>query len=151
MSELITNRMGNYKIDQVSIETKIDYEQIIDFFYANINKIERFLTKKDNYSNDLINGIKNKKIIFPINKPIEYYILKNKENLKKVCNYLLFRYKFYLAGHNKTNFGYPPYLLIEPVSACNLRCPFCFQIDKSFTRKPYMGVMNYDLFKKIVE
>ena len=28
------------------------------------------------------------------------------------------------------------YLLIEPVSTCNLRCPFCFQTDKTFTKKP---------------
>ena len=51
MSELITNNLGNNNtIDQVSIETKIDYEQILDFFYVNVNKIEKFLTKKDNYS-----------------------------------------------------------------------------------------------------
>ena len=27
----------------------------------------------------------------------------------------------------------------------------CFQIDKSFTRKPYMGIMKWDLFKKVVD
>ena len=43
------------------------------------------------------------------------------------------------------------YLLIEPVSTCNLRCPFCFQTDKSFTRKPYMGLMKFELFKKILD
>ena len=51
----------------------------------------------------------------------------------------------------KINLGFPPYLLIEPVSSCNLRCPFCFQIDKSFTRKPYMGVIDFEFFKKIVD
>ena len=27
----------------------------------------------------------------------------------------------------------------------------CFQIDKSFTRKPFMGVMNLDFYKKIID
>tara|TARA_R110000824_G_scaffold394629_1_gene594605 strand:- start:104 stop:877 length:774 start_codon:yes stop_codon:yes gene_type:complete len=27
----------------------------------------------------------------------------------------------------------------------------CFQIDKTFTTKPFMGVMNMDLFKKIID
>ena len=51
----------------------------------------------------------------------------------------------------KITFEVPLYLLIEPVSTCNLRCPFCFQVDKTFTRKPYMGTMNIDLFKKIID
>ena len=27
----------------------------------------------------------------------------------------------------------------------------CFQIDKTFTRKPFMGVMKWDLFTKVVD
>ena len=27
----------------------------------------------------------------------------------------------------------------------------CFQIDKSFTRKPFIGVMNLDFYKKIID
>ena len=82
---------------------------------------------------------------------MELFILKNRLDINKVIKYLSFRYKFYLAGKNKINLGYPPYLLIEPVSACNLRCPFCFQTVKSFTRKPFMGVMDFDFFKNIVD
>ena len=43
----------------------------------------------------------------------------------------------------KNKFIFTSYLLVEPVSTCNLRCPFCFQSDKSFTKKPYMGVMDF--------
>ena len=64
---------------------------------------------------------------------------------------MVFRYKFLKCGREKINLGYPPYLLIEPVSTCNLRCPFCFQTDKTFTKKPYMGVMNFELFRKAVD
>ena len=56
-----------------------------------------------------------------------------------------------LISLKKLNTDYPPYLLIEPVSTCNLRCPFCFQTDKTFTKKPFMGVMDIEFFKKIVD
>ena len=46
---------------------------------------------------------------------------------------------------------FPVYMLIEPVSACNLRCVMCFQIDKTFTKKPYMGTMSLETFKKVVD
>ena len=28
---------------------------------------------------------------------------------------------------------------------------FCFQSDQTFRRKPFMGVMKYDLYKKILD
>ena len=73
--------------------------------------------------------------------------------LKKqtIFNYLAFRYKFKLASSQKEELEVPPYLLIEPVSACNLRCPMCFQIDKTFTRKPFMGIIDWDFFKRVVD
>ncbi len=51
----------------------------------------------------------------------------------------------------KRFFDAPPYILIEPISTCNLRCPFCFQTDPTFTKKPYMGIMDFVLFKKIID
>ena len=44
----------------------------------------------------------------------------------------------------------PSYVLIEPTSICNMRCPMCFQSDKSFTKKPFMGIMSIDLAKNIL-
>lgn len=70
---------------------------------------------------------------------------------KDVAEYLTYRYKFFLASTKKVAFDFPPYLLIEPVSACNLRCPMCFQVDRTFTRKPFMGVMKMDLFHSVVD
>ena len=43
------------------------------------------------------------------------------KDIDKIFKYLIFRYKFLQAGKKKINLGYPPYLLIEPVSTCNLR------------------------------
>ena len=49
-------------------------------------------------------------------------------------------------------YDFPIYLLIEPVSACNLRCIMCFQIDESFSSNTnFMGNMDFDLFKKVVD
>ena len=67
------------------------------------------------------------------------------------CDYLIYRYKFKVYPKIKKVSNFPVYLLIEPVSACNLRCKMCFQIDKTFTKKPYMGVMALDFFKKIID
>jgi len=66
--------------------------------------------------------------------------------------YLIFRYKFniYPKEHRVANF--PNYLLIEPASACNLRCTMCFQIDQSFSNnKNFMGMMDVELFKNIID
>lgn len=151
--ENLINKLGKAKIDQTSINASIDIKKINNFFLLNKDKIENFLKKnKDNEVKNLWNiFFKENYFNFPINKTQEIYIINNSTNLKKIFDYINFRYLFYLCGSKKINIGYPPHLLIEPVSTCNLRCPFCFQTDKTFTRKPFMGVMEFDFFKKIVD
>ena len=152
MESNLTKSLGNSKIDQISIDSKINLDEITKILEENLVFFENQISKDDEHALELYNFFKkNKKFNFPINKPIELYLKKNKTNLKKIVGYLIFRYKFYIIGKKKINLGFPPYLLIEPVSACNLRCPFCFQVDKSFTRKPYMGVIDFEFFKKIVD
>tara|TARA_R110002074_G_scaffold262734_1_gene434853 strand:+ start:731 stop:1879 length:1149 start_codon:yes stop_codon:yes gene_type:complete len=91
------------------------------------------------------------------NFPLELSMLerlfldRNRANSEKCIEYLIFRYKLRVFPRKKIASSFPAYLLIEPVSACNLRCVMCFQIDKSFTKKPYMGVMSLELFKKIID
>ena len=82
--------------------------------------------------------------------PQEKHFLKN-NNVNKWCEYLIFRYKFKVYPEEKKVAEFPIYLLVEPVSSCNLRCVMCFQIDKTFTRKPYMGVMKLDFFKQVID
>ena len=145
--------LGRGVITQKTINEIVNKKDIEFFLFENIDKIENILKKKpDKFGNEIFNYLKKqKKLIFELNKHEELFVLKQKKNLSKVFKYLTHRYKFLLCGKNKINIGYPPYLLIEPVSTCNLRCPFCFQVDKSFTRKPYMGVMKLELFKKIID
>ena len=115
---------------------------ILESLYPDCNEIEKKLW------DEILN---NKKFLFPVNLHILNFIDYHKSNLKLIFKYLNFRYFFFLVSEKKLNTEYPPYLLIEPVSTCNLRCPFCFQTDKTFTKKPYMGVMDFEFFKKVVD
>lgn len=67
------------------------------------------------------------------------------------CEYLIFRYKLRMYPKLKKVSEFPVYMLIEPVSTCNLRCIMCFQSDKTFTKKPYMGSMSFEVFKSIID
>ena len=140
--------LGNSTTHQTSIDEKVDQKKIEKILIKNINKIT---IDDDKYSKDIINSITSeKKLNFNLNKHEEIFCNSIK-NTNYLLKYLTFRYKFRLAGKKKKIFDYPPYLLIEPVSACNLRCPFCFQADQTFTKKPFMGIMKWDLFKKVVD
>jgi radical SAM protein with 4Fe4S-binding SPASM domain len=147
------DKIGSSEVEQVSIDEVIDSKKIYNTILSNLESFKNYTLKTgDTYANELFLNFKNnKKLNFPINKHIEMFILKNQKDINKVIKYIIFRYKFHLAGSKKINFGYPPYLLIEPVSTCNLRCPFCFQTDKSFTKKPFMGVIDFEFFKNIVD
>ena len=152
-NSLIPLGLGSGKIRQISISEPVDQKIIENIFLNNLKEIEKYLEiTNDKFEKEIFEDLKtNKKIKFIINKHLELYILSNKKNIIKIFKYLVFRYKFLKCGREKINLGYPPYLLIEPVSTCNLRCPFCFQTDITFTRKPFMGVMDFELFKKIVD
>jgi len=145
--------LSTEKVTQFSIHEKIDQQKIEKLFLNKIHEMDKYSrNNNDIFGNEILNHLKKKrKIIFSLNKHEEIFITKHQNNFIKIFKYLIFRYKYLKCCKDKINLGYPPLLLIEPVSACNLRCPFCFQTDKSFTRKPFMGVMNFDLFKKIID
>ena len=150
---LVNYRIGSSTTEQTSINASIDVNTIVSHLANNKDYLK---TKKNNssskYESDFLNKlIISNKLIFSINKHEEIYCNFIKNNIEQLYNYLLFRYKFRISGEQKILFDAPLYLLIEPVSTCNLRCPFCFQTDKSFTKKPYMGVMKMDLFKRIAD
>ena len=150
---LVSSEFSRSLVDQVSINSPINIKKINDFLSENAVAIQKEVLKiSDPYAGELFDYFfKENKLRFPVTKHIELFLLNNWGKIEKLVQYLTFRYKFFLASSEKINLGFPPYLLLEPVSACNLRCPFCFQIDKSFTRKPYMGVMDFDLFKKVID
>ena len=67
--------------------------------------------------------------------------------------YLVHRYRYEMFPQQYVVDDFPPYLQIEPSSICNYRCIFCYETDKTFTRKSrgYMGHMPLDLFKRVVD
>lgn len=69
----------------------------------------------------------------------------------RVVPYLIYRFKFRVLAERHQVSDFPLHILIEPMSVCNLRCVMCFQVDKSFTRKPYMGAMNMELFRNVID
>ena len=73
-------------------------------------------------------------------------------DVKVWSDYLVYRHKFFEYPKKRIVSEFPIYLLIEPVSACNIRCVMCFQIDKTFTSdQKFMGNMDLNLFKKIID
>ena len=127
-------------------EKTIDTKRLISILKENLKKysgeeliiLEDLLLKFD--AND-----------FGLLTPQEAHFLKHNP-VKIWTDYLIFRYKFKIYPKEKIVSNFPIYLLIEPISSCNLRCIMCFQIDKSFTTsKELMGKMDFGLFKKIID
>lgn len=67
--------------------------------------------------------------------------------------YLFYRFRYEAFPARKMLDAYPPLVQIEPTSACNFRCVFCYQTEKAFTRKSngHMGAMTLDAYKKLVD
>ncbi len=67
--------------------------------------------------------------------------------------YLHYRFRYEAFPERKRLDDWPPCLQIEPTSACNFRCVFCYQTDAVFTKKAngHMGMMSLDLFKKVID
>ena len=148
MNISITNKLqDNQKYHgQKFINKSLSPDTILEKLNKNINQIE---FDNDNYKKKIYDSLKsNGKLNFDLsNQEIQYCY--NIQSAQTIFNYLAFRYKFKLASSQKEELEVPPYLLIEPVSACNLRCPMCFQIDKTFTRKPFMGIIDGTSLKEL--
>lgn len=115
------------------------------------NHLNEFEEHEYSLAKNILKSIsENFSLPFPISNHEKFKILKYDDPLE-ILKYLVFRNKFYLASYHKKTFEFPTYLLVELVSACNLRCPMCFQSDKSFTKKPFMGIMSIDLAKNILD
>lgn len=158
MSEInlnFTQKLGRADISQRTILVR-QFEKKIKFFYKFFLDNEVIIKKllkncTENQNKFWSDFFKTKKFDLDINTHIIRFVLYNKKNINKVFKYINFRFFFEQVSKKKINTDYPPYLLIEPVSICNLRCPFCFQSDKSFVKKPFMGMMQLDLFKNIID
>jgi radical SAM protein with 4Fe4S-binding SPASM domain len=98
------------------------------------------------YSADVNTNIDDK---FTLSEQEYLWLLRNDE--ASWIQYLQYRVLFRKAQSIENRPSFPCYVLIEPTSICNLRCPMCFQVDKTFTKKKFMGMMSLDLFKSVAD
>ena len=107
-------------------------------------------TSDGNILNEILASIeKDGTLPFKISSQEKNYL--ERHGQKEWIRYLIYRYKFVVYPKKKILSDFPVYLLIEPTSVCNLRCVMCYQADESFTRQPFMGMMDYALFRRIVD
>ena len=98
----MNNALGSSTIRQESIDEKIDINQVNNLFLSNIDIFKKLVREsEDKYATELLDKIIDKGIDFPINKHMELFIIKNKGNIKKIIRYIIFRYKFFVAGKKK--------------------------------------------------
>lgn len=90
-----------------------------------------------------------KGIVFSFSPQEFHWLAKHPQN--KWLEYIIYRYQFKIFPKQKKLLDFPLYLLIEPTSICNLRCTMCFQTDKSFRKKEFMGMMSWELFTKLAD
>ncbi len=160
MSEIITKKPKISKTgftDYISNNSLKTYKEIYDYIETNTKELN---SNKNDYEILLIilNSIKKK--IQGVKLDKNDYLLKEHElnelKLKKtedLMRYLIYRYRYNIYPEIKKTTEYPPNLQIEVSSMCNLRCIMCYQHDKTFSSKKngHMGIMNFDLFKKIID
>jgi len=152
----INNKIGRGKVSQKIIDlvsSDNNLNAFYNIFLENSLEIKQFIKKNatEIQKNFWLEFFETKSFNFEVNPHIMKYVFFNKKNVNKIYRYINFRFLFEQVSLKKIETDYPPYLLIEPVSTCNLRCPFCFQTDKTFTKKPFMGTMKLDLFKNIID
>ena len=135
--------------DKITFLTNKDFDinSLIENLKKNSNSIKK--TEDQKILNEIITLLEKKD--YTLLSPQEVHFLES-NNPDTWTEYLIFRYKMNYFPRKKIVYDFPIYLLIEPVSACNLRCIMCFQIDESFTSSnKFMGMIDLDLFKKIID
>jgi radical SAM protein with 4Fe4S-binding SPASM domain len=154
-SNQIKNSIGRDKVTQKIIDLDSSANNLNTFyniFFENSLEIKQFIKDATEIQKKFwLEFFATKSFNMNIDPHIMKYVFYNKKNVNKIYKYINFRFFFEQVSLKKIETDYPPYILIEVVSACNLRCPFCFQTDKTFTKKPFIGTMKLDLFKNIID
>lgn len=113
------------------------------FVYAENTEIEcykKFIVKSQHYKDKGWNllDLQEKKVI-------------NGLPSYKIPAYLGFRTSFEEGISRKDFHSKPIFALLEVASACNIKCPFCFQSDSTFTTKEFMGIIDKKLAFSVID
>lgn len=123
------NSIVSFSTESKEFADKEEYKYFLEFI--------KNLKKVDNYGWNSL-SLQERKVICGLE---EY----------KIPAYLGYR-KSFGKGINRENYEDKPiFALLEVASACNIKCPFCFQSDSTFTTKDYMGIIDTDLALKIID
>lgn len=127
-------------------ENNIEHNKIISILKESYEKIDE---KDKQYLDSILSEFEKGNFELLHTQEIQYL---KRNSVEKWAKYLIHREKFNFLENNQGVSEFPIYLIVEPVSACNLRCPFCHQIDEKFTNnKQMMGNMDFELFKQIID
>ncbi len=90
---------------------------------------------------------------FKVNQYVADEVSRLGDSVKDLVAYAYHRYRYDIYPADCLLDDYPPYIQIEPSSACNYRCVFCFQTDKTFSGKSsgHMGKMSLERYKQAVD
>ena len=134
----VINILSNLSINKLKQEDQKILEDI-KLSFENLNQDDLSFINKTDVSNKF-------------NLTIQELNWLSKNPQSNWIKYLIYRYKFKVYPKRKIVTDFPQYILIEPTSVCNLRCIMCFQVDRSFSsNKKYLGYMNLDLFRNIID
>jgi len=105
----------------------------------------------------VIEDMKNNRQQIPINKGNYSMESPEREELFEQCRaegweeeYRKYRKNWVEFAKNKTISEYPLLVDAELASICNLKCPMCYTITDEFKEKVNVKLMEFEIFKKIV-
>ena len=125
---------------------KFDKSNLLNVLKNSINTISE---SNKQYLNKIINNFENDDFSLITPQQIDFL---ERNSKSKWTDYLIFRYKFKNFPKEHVDHEIPTHLIIEPVSACNIRCIMCFQVDETFSKdSDFMGNMDFELFKKVID
>ena len=146
----IINHKTQFKVGEFVFLSDNKVDLITPELFRELLKDQALTTEDQEISQEILKSL-DKNGILPYHWSPQESDWMSKNDPSKWLEYIIYRFKFRLYPMRNIVPNFPIYLLIEPTSACNLRCPMCFQADKTFTKKEYMGQMKYELFTKIVD
>jgi len=144
------NKNLEFKIGTFGFFSHNKVENITAELFQELLKNQVLTSEDQEISQEILDSL-NKNGILPFHWSPQESAWLSKNDQSTWLEYILYRFKFILYPKRMIVPEFPIYLLVEPTSACNLRCPMCFQSDKSFTKKEFMGTMKYNFFSRIVD